>query len=193
MNGGICIAPHTCACPPAWLGSSRTMPVCHQGFFQADSDVEPIEYEFYPPCNYTKWCEETNSFDCNQARKDIKPAVVDWTVSERARTGRSVAPDGPCMLIELSLEVITSFSYLISEYNDSVTSFARYSVPTPFPVESVTPGPGLTGPFSSSPDRQIAVVELLSAKVGHYVCANDGECIEPGVCACAPGWSGFDW
>ncbi len=193
MNGGMCIAPHTCACPPTWSGPSCTVPVCHQGFFRAYSDVGSTLHEFYAPCNYTKWCEDTNTFDCNQTRKDIKPAAVGWGISERARTGRSVAPDGPCMMIELSLDVITLFSYLISVHNDSITSSARYSVSTPFPVESASPGPGLTGPFNSSPDRQVAMVELLSAKAGHYVCANGGGCIEPGVCACATGWSGFDW
>ncbi len=97
------------------------------------------------------------------------------------------------MMIELSLDVITPFSYLISAHNDSITPSARYSVPSPFPVEPATPGPGLTGPFDSSPDRQVAMVELLIAKSGRYVCANGGECIGPGMCARTPGWSGFDW
>ncbi|CAN0456144.1 unnamed protein product, partial [Ectocarpus sp. 8 AP-2014] len=30
LNGGGCVAPGTCACPPQWTGHDCAMPVCTQ-------------------------------------------------------------------------------------------------------------------------------------------------------------------
>ena len=89
-NGGSCIAPNTCQCPPDWSGHDCTLPVCHQGFFVPFHElpkwmVEPTTKSHwlqYQPCNFSSWCHTTQGFDCAQADRESSPAIapfgMDW-------------------------------------------------------------------------------------------------------------------
>jgi hypothetical protein len=75
LNGGVCVAPNTCQCPPDWTGFECSNPVCTQGFFEPYSDNDSIyQYKYwieYRPCNRTGWCNETNSFECRQDKLEL--------------------------------------------------------------------------------------------------------------------------
>jgi hypothetical protein len=49
-----------------------------------------------------------------------------------------------------------------------------------------------TGPWTYVPDRQVPNVKWVNITQGNYVCANEGKCVAPDLCACTSGWSGFD-
>ncbi|CAM9457173.1 unnamed protein product [Chrysoparadoxa australica] len=184
-NGGWCTAPNTCTCPPQWTGHDCSLPICHQGLWVSGGSERaaagfPSQWLQHVPCSYSDWCTSTNGFDCAQSRREA-------SVEEE------------CRMMELEKDVITQFSYLRGD--STVTSSARYSPLHPydytgdprlpwFAYDSITEGHTL--PYTWSYDRQVAMVERHMITEGHYVCANDGLCISPGVCECADGWIGFD-
>jgi len=205
-NGGWCIAPNTCLCPPQWSGYDCSIPVCHQGFFVP----EPLPLQFndneetgtsrglnnwieYQACNLTKWCEDTNGYDCAQSDKIFKPIATD-NRDEWRQNGLS------CIAIEIGEDVLSPFQYLIA-WNGSLTAHHRYSPRTPFEWISesrlpwnafIYPTDGRTQPWVNKVDRQVAYVALYNVSQGIYHCANGGICVAPDTCQCADGWIGYD-
>lgn len=203
-NGGQCVAPATCKCPPQYTGFNCANPVCTQGFFKANPTEYPHHlystdlrhWEMYKPCNLAKWCYATNEFECYQ--DDLQNLVIELPSggSNRAITGRKNRPT-QCMQIELPPGYIIPYELLYAD--NSTTGNRRYAPNVPYTSNDLnpwrgytTPTEGHTGPWTYSPDRQIAYVQWVNVTQGVYVCANGGNCTAPDVCECADGWMGFD-
>ncbi|CAM9219332.1 unnamed protein product, partial [Choristocarpus tenellus] len=204
LNGGMCVAPDTCSCPPQWSGHDCAMPVCTQGFFLpgfndsgGTSDTHPLHWQQFVPCDIDVWCNSTNGFHCSQPYWSSEATAIAWE-SSRNITGFSEEPNR-CMMLELSENVISPFTYLIAD--NSSTRFARYSPLHPYEWIAYPSHPwsayndtveGRTLPWEWAYDRQVALAEYHNVTEGRYVCANGGNCTSPGVCQCSKGWAGFD-
>lgn len=207
-NNGYCVAPNTCACSPQWTNYDCSAPVCHQGYFDpypglttttTGSTYFSVKFAAYPTyknCDMQTWCNNTNEFECDQSDMSYGVIRVPSGPYYRHITGRKTAPT-QCMNIELPLTFKVPFQLLYSNGNN--TGYPRYSPFTPYTSNSTNPWRGYfaptnghTGPWTYSPDRQVAYVNWLNQSQGRYLCANGGVCVSPEICACAPGWSGFD-
>lgn len=210
-NGGFCMAPNTCACPPQYINYDCSNPVCNQGIFKANpsTNIPPnlnsnstlLTSIIYKPCNLEAWCDATNEFEC-VAKKfgEMHYVAKTWNSSyprySRDQTGRK-SPPTRCMEIELPIWFKLPFELLLAD--DSTTGYRRYAPKSPYESNVTNPWRGYeepvsghTGPWTYRADRQIARVDLVEMTQGHYVCANGGNCTAPDICACAPGWMGFD-
>jgi hypothetical protein len=207
-NSGYCMAPDTCACPPQWINYDCSVPVCHQGFFLANKN-EPVSsakrfmhssytiaVPTYKNCDMQTWCNNTNEFECDQTDMSYGIIGVPWGAEFRNITGRKVAPS-QCMNIELPIDYKIPFELIYSD--GTTTGYKRYSPNSPYTSYDknawrgyTIPTENHTGPWSYEPDRQVANVNWLNVSQGVYVCANEGNCVAPDVCQCAPGWAGFD-
>lgn len=105
-----------------------------------------------------------------------------------------------CFMIELHKVAVSHFQYL-SSMDNSTTPHFRYSPNSPYDWLSTirlpwnafdSPEPHLTPPYKHQIDRQIALATYVNLTQGAFMCANDGTCMAPDVCACAEGWIGFD-
>jgi hypothetical protein len=193
INGGSCVAPDTCRCPKEWSGLDCSMPVCTQGFFEpVVLDPVPTFHYEYTPCNRSRWCDETNSFDCKQTQRAATLTQIHNGGSNRSITGwdDEDAPDAlqyHCAVLEIVPSAVTSFSY--ENASGMVSRSARTSPVVPYGWE----GSHVWSASAAVPsDRQIALTERRKVTQGKYVCANSGHCIAPDVCNCAAGWVGFD-
>lgn len=205
QNSGYCVAPNTCACPPQWINHDCSVPVCTQGLFQAHNPPETSNDLFaitakawptYKNCDLQSWCNATNEFECDQEEYFYDILRVPSGPEFRAVTGRKVPPT-QCMNVELPIWFKAPFQLLYSD--NTTTGDVRYSPFSPYTTNPANPWRGYleptsgrTGPWTYTPDRQVANVNWLNVSQGVYVCANEGSCVSPGVCSCAYGWSGFD-
>ena len=89
FNGGQCVAPGTCLCPPQWHGEDCGLPVCQQGSFVADPSPhlhgnanKATFYRAYTPCGYEAWCNATNGFVCGQPGRRSHPVEPLWGPGE---------------------------------------------------------------------------------------------------------------
>eukprot|EP00598_Pedospumella_elongata_P012679 CAMPEP_0185006192 /NCGR_PEP_ID=MMETSP1098-20130426/83933_1 /TAXON_ID=89044 /ORGANISM="Spumella elongata, Strain CCAP 955/1" /LENGTH=2045 /DNA_ID=CAMNT_0027534327 /DNA_START=353 /DNA_END=6490 /DNA_ORIENTATION=+ len=203
-NNGFCVAPNTCACSPQYTGVECNIPVCTQGYFEANTEFTNSSLfnttiftaNLYKNCDLQSWCNATNEFECDQTELVNTPINVPWGPLYRNITGRKTAPN-QCMYIELPINFKVPYQLLYS--NGENTGNVRYSPPTPYTSYFENPWRGYlkpteqhTGPWTYSADRQVANVQWLQVTQGLYVCANEGKCVAPDVCSCAPGWIGFD-
>ena len=193
LNGGSCVAPDTCRCAAAWSGLDCAMPICTQGFFVAEVVAPvPASHDEYVPCNRSRWCAETNSFDCKQTARTTMLQQIANGGGNRAVTGwdDEDAPDAllyACAVHEIVPNAATSYSYENS--SGGISRSARNSPLVPYEWE----GANLWSTVSAvNSDRQVALTELQRVTQGKYVCANGGSCITPEVCNCSAGWVGFD-
>lgn len=201
QNNGTCVAPDTCICPPQWINYDCSVPVCTQGFFKPNpSDHKGstglMAWPTYRQCNREQWCNWTMEFECEQQRATFDPILVPYGAAWRNTTGRKEAPVR-CMNIELPVSFKLPFELAKADGNS--TGVRRYSPVSPYESDDrnvergfLYPTEGRTGPWEYRADRQVANVEWLNISQGVYVCANDGDCVSPGVCQCAEGWMGFD-
>ncbi|KAJ1436904.1 hypothetical protein B484DRAFT_416698 [Ochromonadaceae sp. CCMP2298] len=201
LNEGFCVAPNTCICPPSWSGFDCASPVCTQGFFEANADSDSLSdttyvSPTYKNCNLESWCNATQEFECDQ--RDISYGIIKVPSGPafRKTTGRKTPPN-QCMNVELPINFKVPYQLLRSD--DSTTGDVRYSEISPYTSNPANiwkgyfvPTKGHTGPWTYSPDRQVANVNWLNITQGRYVCANGGSCTAPDTCACAAGWIGFD-
>ena len=192
LNGGLCIAPNTCICPPEWTNFDCSAPVCTQGFFEPFGAAIPT----YKNCDLQSWCNATNEFECDQLQLTRSILALPSGPEYRAINGRK-SPPTQCMNMELS--IYYKIPYQLLKSDGSNTGFQRYSPNTPYTSNNSHPWRGYTnftaghtGPWTYVPDRQVLNVNWLNVSQGNYVCANGGVCLSPDVCACAPGWIGFD-
>lgn len=189
QNGGFCVAPNTCQCTPQYSGFDCSIPVCHQGYFipfdheeQKEEDLSPYYWTQYQPCNFEKWCKDTNGFDCHSSNRKSHNIY-----------------EGSCAYLELGEDIISHYSYLINNL-ENLTQNSRYSPVTPYPPfftpkkrwNVPLPSSEYTMPWTFELDRQVAFVELHNVTQGYYACANGGKCVAPEICACLEGWIGFD-
>ena len=208
-NGGVCMAPNTCICPPAWIGHGCHIPVCTQGYFRRNPTEEEkaglkprlyqsdiLRWSTYKPCNLEGWCNATNEFECFQKEMIYDVLKLPFGPAFRKITGRKEAPNR-CMLIQLPTDYTIPYQLLLAWGNN--TNYVRYTEKSPYLSYDGNEWRGYTeltenrtGPWTYTPDRQLALVDWLGVSQGVYVCANDGNCTAPDVCRCAPGWIGFD-
>lgn len=202
LNGGFCIAPDTCSCPPQWSNYDCGVPVCTQGYFVpnpshhylATGDI--LSWPTYKNCDMISWCNITAEFECDQLLMSYGIIQVPSGPKYRNVTGRAVPPV-QCMEVELPISYKIPFNLL--EASGSTTGYRRFSPISPYESDPKNPWRGYfsptiehTGPWKYNADRQIAYVNWLLVSQGVYVCANGGNCTSPGICECAPGWIGFD-
>jgi hypothetical protein len=201
-NGGFCVAPDTCQCSPQWSNYDCSSPVCHQGFFEPFPSengfftVKKSKISLYKNCDLQSWCNATNEFECDQLNLKNDQLGVPFGPLYRFTTGRKVAPKG-CTEIELPTHFKIPFELVRAD--NTTTGNLRYS---PITVYNTDPRNSWRGyenateghayPWVYHADRQVARVNFLNVTQGHYVCANGGSCVSPDICACAPGWIGFD-
>eukprot|EP00981_Chlorochromonas_danica_P005114 scaffold1035_cov192-Ochromonas_danica.AAC.9 len=184
-NNGYCVAPNTCACSPQWTNYDCSAPVCHQGYFDpypgsttttTGSTYFSVNFAAYPTyknCDMQTWCNDTNEFECDQSDMSYDVIRVPSGPYYRKITGRKTAPT----------QCYPRYSPFTPYTSNSTNAWRGYFIPTN----------GHTGPWTYSPDRQVAYVNWLNQSQGRYVCANGGVCVSPEICACAPGWSGSPW
>lgn len=204
LHDGFCVAPNTCACSPQWTNYDCSAPVCHQGFFEpfpgTDSkayfSAKFAAYPTYKNCDLQSWCNATNEFECDQLQMTYDIIRLPSGPYFRKITGRKTPPM-QCMNIELPLFYTIPYQLVLSDHSN--TGDVRYSPRTPYTSNTTNawrgyeePTDGHTGPWTYSPDRQVAYVNWLNQSQGRYVCANEGVCVSPEICACASGWAGFD-
>jgi len=179
----------------------------------------PPVWAMYRPCFFSSWCNTTNGFDCRQAEQTYRAIEPPSGPMYRNVTGRMTRP-ARCMTMELGEDVFTNFQYF--RHDDSTSAYARYSPKQPYEPwggyrsqqaraavnESYTMNPfeedrhawsafagptdGQTLPWYYAYDRHVAALEWHEVTQGYYVCANEGKCVAPDTCQCAPGWMGFD-
>lgn len=195
LNGGRCVAPDTCWCPPQWSGHDCSKPVCQQGFFVADPRPEHFapstfrqpSWTRYSPCEYDEWCTSVNEFDCLQPNRPPEftplPPIRDYS-----GYGTS-PPKDQCFRLEIRLDAYTPYRY--ENAQGALTDYWRITPITPFGWEPGSPNPW-TSLQPSAADRQVAHVSWAKFPEGVYVCANGGNCTAPDTCVCAPGWIGYD-
>ena len=206
-NKGICIAPNTCSCPPQWSNYDCSAPVCDQGYFVANqgqnegrganiNSISLVAVPTYKNCDLQSWCNATHEFECDQTQMTRTTINVPSGPKFRHITGRKVPPTA-CMSIELPISYKIPFQLLLSD--NTTTGYVRFSPNSPYTSNDANlwrgylfPTDGHTGPWVYTPDRQVLNVNWLNVSQGLYVCANEGSCVSPGVCACATGWAGFD-
>jgi len=204
QNQGYCAAPNTCICPPQWTGYDCSIPVCTQGFFEPNSETTSSRlfnttlraFPTYKNCDLQSWCNATNEFECDQLNIEYGVIRLPSGPAYRAITGRKEPPN-QCMNIELPINFKVPYELIFAD--NSTTGDVRYSPVSPYETDPANPWRGYlvpteghTGPWTYEPDRQVANVNWLNITQGLYVCANGGKCVAPDVCACAPGWIGFD-
>ena len=205
LHNGFCVAPDTCICPPQWTNYDCSAPVCQQGYFESYPGTDPLHTYFtvktpakplYKNCDLQSWCNATNEFECDQLQMKYGIIGVPSGPEYRAITGRKTPPD-QCMNIELP--TFFKIPYQLIYANNDTTGNVRYSPFSPYVSDDrnawrgyLSPVDGHTGPWDYTPDRQVANVIWLNVSQGRYVCANGGTCVAPDICACAPGWIGFD-
>jgi len=203
LNNGACVAPNTCACSPQYSGYNCEYPVCTQGYFVPNGPYihhylasKLLTWPKYKFCDLQTWCNYTNEFECDQSEMSFSAIEVPSGPEYRAITGRKSRPN-QCTNIELNITYKLPFELLNSD--NSTSGFRRYSDILPYQSNSSNPWRGYleptfghTGPWTYTPDRQVAFVNWYNATEGIYVCANSGNCTAPDVCECAPGWVGFD-
>lgn len=215
-NGGACVAPDTCLCAVGWSGHDCSLPICSQGTFvphpsgYANARWRPFAVESYAPCDWRAWCAATNEFDCLY-RAPLSPVVnVSFGASGRRATGRVVDPASDkltvlltkrpgCMFVEVGDNALTHYQYLVAETN-ATSGFFRFAPTVPFGWNAGKAAwrslaafeLNSSPPYTTSSDRQVALVEKRQMVQGVYACANGGSCVAPGVCECARGWIGFD-
>ncbi|KAL7692793.1 putative EGF-like domain, LCCL domain, six-bladed beta-propeller, TolB, LCCL domain superfamily [Plasmopara halstedii] len=185
-NGGSCVAPDTCLCAAGWSGFDCSFPICAQGDFQSDLNKY---HESYVPCDFPRWCFETNEFDCLHRLYTSSSPLVDRM--------NSIKRYKHCLLLELDVTALTHFQYL-SELNET-SSIYRFAPIQPYGWNTNASWRGISEfdlgflpPYRQLSDRQIALVERRQIAQGRYICAHNGSCISPDVCVCALGWAGFD-
>ena len=203
-NGGYCMAPNTCSCPPQWSSFDCSVPVCTQGFFKANPSLYPkyeyatplLQWPLYKYCDIEIYCNATREFDCYQDEINYGVIAVPSGPLHRAQTGRKHPPNR-CMPIELPTDYEIPFELLRSD--NTTTGYWRYAPKTNYSSNPqnpwrgyLSPVNGHTGPWTYTPDRQVAYVQWLNVTQGVYLCANGGNCTAPNICECAPGWMGFD-
>ncbi|RYH31100.1 hypothetical protein EON65_03370 [archaeon] len=204
LHNGYCVAPNTCACPPQWANYDCSAPICHQGYFEAFPGTASKEFfsvhiaaqPTYKNCDIQSWCNATNEFECDQLEMSYGIIRLPSGPEYRAITGRKVPPN-QCMNIELPITFKVPYQLVFADKR--TTGDLRYSPKVPYESNDTNPWKGYlsptedhTGPWTYTADRQIANVNWLNQSQGRYVCANKGVCVAPEVCACAPGWAGFD-
>lgn len=204
LNKGFCIAPNTCACAPQWTNFDCSAPVCSQGYFEAFPGAGLNAYytvrttgkPTYKNCDLQSWCNATNEFECDQQQMSYGIIGVPSGPEYRGVTGRKTPPT-QCMNIELPIYYKIPFQLVYSD--NTTTGNVRYSPFSPYTSHPANPWKGYlspvgghTGPWVYDEDRQVANVVWLNVSQGRYVCANGGSCVAPEICACAPGWVGFD-
>eukprot|EP00903_Cladosiphon_okamuranus_P018631 g17149.t3 len=168
LNGGWCVAPGTCACPPQWTGQDCAMPVCTQGYFLPGfnvSNFDPAGRSEWSARSETGWSENPNRCMMIELGEDV---VSPFSYLQADNTSTPFARYSPLHPYEWIADPPNPWSA-----HDDIA-------------------PGVTGPFLWVEDRQVALVEYHNVTEGRYVCANSGNCTSPGVCECAAGWSGFD-
>ena len=201
-NEGKCVAPDTCQCKPQWTNYDCSSPVCHQGFFEpfpAEGGyftVKVAKIPTYKNCDLQSWCNATNEFECDQTQMAFELLGVPYGPEHRAVTGRKIGPKG---CTEIELPTYFKIPYQLVYSDNTTTGHVRFSPFSPYTSNPINtwrgyfqPTEGHSYPWLYAADRQIARVSLTNATQGRYVCANGGSCVQPGICACAPGWVGFD-
>ena len=194
-NDGYCVAPNTCVCSPRWSGFDCSIPVCSQGFFQAN--IHLLKKPTYKNCDLQSWCNATNEFECDQLEMKYVTIRVPSGPAYVGITGKKTPPN-ECMNIELPTSFKVPFQLVYAD--GTTTGNLRYSPITPYESYyknewrgyTYNRTDGHTGPWTYEADRQVANVNWFNMSQGTYVCANGGKCINPDICACAPGWIGFD-
>ena len=192
---GKCIMPNTCLCPPEWSGHDCSIPVCLQGYMEADPQpllefgtTEKRTWINYVPCEYKSWCQETNGFDCAQEQRGATLLDPLWGNLGRSVSGIIREPPNHCFEMEITPEVLTPYQKLDSY--DRITPHQRFPISRNYEYYGENEW---SSPLPSIPDRQVVLVERREMAQGPYACANGGFCTSPGQCLCKKDmWTGFD-
>lgn len=212
-NGGNCTAPNVCKCADGWIGFDCRTPVCTQGYYEPSLRSVYAGQGLYD-CSHramTQWENDATAagkflgymHDHPNYVSHFQNPAVGWTPTYRRapglgnETNEGWRRNGWWELLGGAAWVKGQCTPLYNRTCPGAPHKARdlvsgeYDVPVVNTTTSYAPRlvysrGNITGPGRWDDAGGECIDYVLSG------CFNNGTCVAPNVCACAPGWEGHD-